>query len=177
MFEYCATFILDVQCLIRSWRRMYSRNNLRKIAAFHGDETIQARSHWCFWIDLFEKGSYTRNFWASWWYLLFFLPEPIIQLQKCNWLDVLFYCAGSIFISLRMDGIARQSEVTLYRNIERAFDYFEKNKYLKDKDKEKLQPGHRFRQTLPPSPSPNSQCLLHGLHLRYKNKAAKIKVV
>ena len=91
MFEYCATFILDVQCLIRSWRRMYSRNNLRKIAAFHGDETIQARSHWCFWIDLFEKGSYTRNFWASWWNLLLFLLEPIIQHQKCNWLDVLFY--------------------------------------------------------------------------------------
>ena len=29
-----------------------------------------------------------------------------------------------------------------------------------------VQPGHRSLQTLPPSPSPNSQCLVHGLHLR-----------
>ena len=35
-----------------------------------------------------------------------------------------------------------------------------KDKYLN------VQPGHRSLQTLPPSPSPNSQCLVHGLHLR-----------
>ena len=54
------------------------------------------------------------------------LSASKIQLIRCSFL--LVYCAGNIFISLRMDGIARQSEVTLYRIIERAFDYFELSK-------------------------------------------------
>ena len=62
MFEYCATFILDIQCLIRSWRRMYSRNDLRKFAALHDGKMIQSWSPWYFWIDLFDKSFISAKF-------------------------------------------------------------------------------------------------------------------